>query len=222
MNIVIQCAATKDAGAGTLRTRDQRRVKFVADPASAPGQGSYVYAIPDAATGDGDTWRDRLVSYNAQPGSNPLGLLPAYRLYSNPVYEQLTDRFGIDHVFILSAGWGLIRSDFLTPDYDITFSQSAERYKRRRPRDGYRDFRMLPATNSGPLIFFGGKDYLPLFATLSRGYPGSKIAVYNSESTPWFDGVRVIRFQTTTRTNWHYEAVRALLSDRFNPLRTLD
>jgi hypothetical protein len=41
---------------------------------------------------------------------------------------RLVEKFGIEKVFILSAGWGLIRADFLTPNYDITFSGSAEAF----------------------------------------------------------------------------------------------
>ena len=43
---------------------------------------------------------------------------------------------GLDRLYILSAGWGLIPGDFLTPNYDITFSaaQNVQRFKRRRHR----------------------------------------------------------------------------------------
>jgi hypothetical protein len=61
-----------------------------------------------------------LQEYNALPGNNPLGLYPAWRLYENRSYEGLVDRFGVDNLYILSAGWGLISAAFLTPNYDIT------------------------------------------------------------------------------------------------------
>ena len=51
------------------------------------------------------------------------------------VYRELVHALGAENVFILSAGWGLLSADFLTPNYDITFSATAERYKRRRVRD---------------------------------------------------------------------------------------
>jgi hypothetical protein len=47
-----------------------------------------------------------LLAYNRHPDGNPLGLLPAYRLYQNPVYERVVDKLGTSHVYILSAGWG--------------------------------------------------------------------------------------------------------------------
>lgn len=74
----------------------------------------------------------------------------------------------MEGVYILSAGWGLIRSDFLTPYYDITFSQSADPYKRRRRTDRYDDFRMIPDGVKDEILFIGGKDYLPLFCQLTN------------------------------------------------------
>jgi hypothetical protein len=81
-----------------------------------------------------------LLRYNRKPAGNPLGLYSAWQLYENKAYARLVDQLGIDRVYILSAGWGLIRADFLTPCYDITFSQSADSYKRRRKADRYQDF----------------------------------------------------------------------------------
>jgi len=66
-------------------------------------------------------------------------------------------RFGVKNVYILSAGWGLICADFLTPAYDITFSPSAAPYKRRRKTDRYEDFRMLPDKAEREIVFFGGQ-----------------------------------------------------------------
>jgi len=43
---------------------------------------------------------------NAQPNGNPLGLLPAWRLYRHAAYGKLVECYGTDNVFILSAGWG--------------------------------------------------------------------------------------------------------------------
>jgi hypothetical protein len=63
---------------------------------------------------------------------------------------------------------GLIRADFLTPRYDITYSPSAENYKRRRRKDRYHDFCMLPQQLDDDILFFGGKDYLPLFRSLTN------------------------------------------------------
>jgi hypothetical protein len=114
-------------------------------------------------------------------------------------------------VYILSAGWGLIAADFLTPYYDITFSQSAEGYKRRRKPDRYDDFRMLPNDVAEEIVFFGGKDYLPLFCSLTSAIRSKKTVFYNSARRPEVTGCALKRFETTTQTNWHYECANAFL-----------
>ena len=133
MIVVIQCAATTQPHAGHLRTRDGRDVVFVAKPEIAPISGRELYARPDDVSDTGKSWRTVLQEYNAAPGENPLGLLPAWQLYRNPAYRVLADHCGQDHLYILSAGWGLIRADFLTPKYDITFSRgrNVQPFKRR-------------------------------------------------------------------------------------------
>ena len=148
MKAVIQCAGTKDTQAGYMQTKEGERVMFVADPSIAPNAiKSVKYVHPDDDAGNGETWRQRLVAYNntcnEQQQDNPFGLLPAYRLYSNDRYGELVEKFGSDNVYIMSAGWGLINADFLTPNYDITYSQSArgpDAYKRRKPKDFLRGF----------------------------------------------------------------------------------
>lgn len=121
MIIVIQCAASKRPGAGHLVTADGKPVDFVADPQAGPHDPDRVYARPDDLSGDAISWRRVLLKYNEAEG-NPLGLYPAYRLYENKTYGRIADRVGLRNLFILSAGWGLIAADFLTP---ITTSPSA-------------------------------------------------------------------------------------------------
>lgn len=218
MKIVIQCAARKDHAAGKMKARNGKDVVFVAHPEIAPPTTNHVYARPDDRTEDGWRWRDHVLEYNRQPGTNPLGLLPARLLYQHQPYAALVQNFGTDNVFILSAGWGLIRADFLTPVYDITFSAQADAFKRRRARDAYDDLNMLEARDTEPVIFFGGKDYLPLFCRLTEHTAGKRIAVFNSAIAPQTHGVRFVRYPTTTRTNWHYEAVSAFLDGAFAPI----
>jgi hypothetical protein len=212
--VVIQCAASKAQGAGHLRTPAGVPVTFVAHPEIAPVNDEHVHARPDDDCGSGKSWRDVLVDYNNNPGGNPLGLLPAYRLYANPVYERLVDKQGIANVYILSAGWGLIRADFLTPYYDITFSASArgdDAHKRRRKADRYGDFRMLPDETEDDILFFGGKDYIALFCELTAGVKRRRTLLYSSAQPPVAPGCKPAKFHTTTRTNWHYEAANAFL-----------
>jgi len=208
--VVIQCAAGKQPHAGRLQTADGTPILFVADPAQAPA-ADVAYARPDDVADEWGTWRNLLLEYNSETHDNPLGLLPAYKLYSAPIYEGLAAQVGLSRLYILSAGWGLIPATFLTPSYDITFSQQAEPYKRRRQNDHYRDFFMPPEAIQEPVVFFGGKDYLPLFSKLTEGVAVPRVVPYCSEDPPKFTGLSCVKFETARRTNWHYECAQAFL-----------
>lgn len=210
---MIQCAAKKNPQAGYLRADDGRRILFVADPETAPANAGIVFARPDNITDQGLSWRQTLVNYNEAPSDNPLGLLPAWQLYENSTYEMLVKNYGRDRIYILSAGWGLISAGFLTPVYDITFSASAEKYKRRRRSDDYDDLNMLASTISEPVVFLGGKDYIGLFCRLTINVKGPRTVFYNSSSPPSAPGCALERFVTTTRTNWHYGCAKALVAE---------
>lgn len=211
MRIVIQCAAKKQPYAGSFTLSDNRPVLFVAHPDEAPYNTEQAYACPDDISDNGETWRDRLLAYNNAPAANSMNFLPAYKLYANKTYGRLVEKFGIENIFILSAGWGLISADFLTPIYDITFSASAEKYKRRRKKEQYEDLCMLP-DNGEDTIFLGGKDYLPMFCTLTSDFKGKKTVIYNSINLPdCLPEFTLKRYETTTRTNWHYECANALI-----------
>ncbi|MAM93324.1 hypothetical protein [Parvibaculum sp.] len=212
MIAVIQCAASKKPNAGHLQRRDGRKVLFVADPESAPADVSHVYARPDDMADSGRSWRDELLSYNDAPGNNPLGLLPAWQLYENETYALLAERYGVDRLYILSAGWGLLSSDFLTPKYDITFSAQADAYKRRRKKDRYNDLRMLPPDTDEPAVFFVSRGYVQLARTLTEGLRGPRHLFYNSTTPPDAPGFILNAYETRTRTNWQYECAKSLLA----------
>jgi hypothetical protein len=190
---------------------DGNLVDFVADPRAAPPNTARAYARPDDLAENGKSWRQHLIEYNKNAGNNLLGLYPAFQLYERDVYRRAADRFGLSNVYILSAGWGLIRADFLTPSYDITFSLSADPHKRRRKTDRYDDFRMLPAETEEHVVFLGGKDYLPLFCALTAAICAPKTVFSNSANAPSVSGCNLRRFETSTRTNWHYECANALI-----------
>jgi hypothetical protein len=208
---VIQCAGSKRESAGFLKTQDGRPVLFVAHPELAPARANCVYARPDDASDAKGTWRGRLVAYNANPGNNPLGLLPAFELYENDIYRALVKQFGVEKTYILSAGWGLINAAFLTPAYDITFSTKANNFVRRRKRDAFCDFSLLTTNTTEQVVFFGSKEYVPLFADLTSAVRVERIAFYNSVTPPSAPGCKLVRFATRTRTNWQYECAAAFL-----------
>lgn len=187
---------------------------FVGNPGVAPPSSEFVYARPDDVSDRGTSWRDELCAYNADPQGNPLRLLPAAKLYTNPIYSRLEDRFGADQMFILSAGWGLIKASFLTPMYDITFTKAADPYKQRSRKDVCNDFRMLSDNTDEQIVFFGGKDYVPLFCQLTSGVQCERKVYCNSERAPEAFGCSIERFNTSTRTNWHYECANAFLDRR--------
>ncbi len=218
MIVVIQCAAKKQPDAGYLRTSKGKPVLFVADPDIAPQTDQYFYAGPDDISDKGETWRDILLHYNRNPADNPLGLLKAYELYKNPTYHQLAEWNGINNTYILSAGWGLIKASFLIPMYDITFKympKKEERFKQRGKKDIYNDLLALPEHTDEPIVFLGGKDYIPMFCSLTSAIMADKMVVYNSDVQPNTPGCSSVRYQTRTRTNWHYECAKALINDDF-------
>jgi len=112
----------------------------------------------------------------------------------------------------------LINAAFLTPYYDITFSQSVrqkgEHHKYRDKRTVWCDLCQLPKESDDPVIFFGGKDYMPLFGTLTRAYRGRRIIFHNSEAPPAAPGYMLQRYRTTTKMNWHYECAQAFLDGK--------
>jgi len=187
-------------------------VLFVAHPELAPPPANCVYACPDDASDAGGTWRDQLLAYNARPGNNPLGLLPAFELYENDLYRALVKQFGEGNTYILSAGWGLINAAFLTPAYDITFNAQADNFVRRRKRDAFCDLSLLPTSTTEQIVFFGSKEYVPLFASLTgAAVKAERIVYYNSVTPPSAPGCKLVRFETRTRTNWQYECASAFL-----------
>jgi hypothetical protein len=213
MKIVISCAGSKEELAGYMQTCDGKRVIFVAQPKFAPQKNdNVIYAAPDGQSDRQVSWRTLLEEYNKNPGNNPLNFYPAYKLYRNKTYKELEKKFGVEHLYILSAGWGMIRADFLTPQYDITFSPRAERYERRKEADDYKDFQMLPDDDDGPIRFFGGKDYIPLFCSLTEKCRSRRIVFYNSAIPPDAPGCDLKRCVIRSRTNWHYECAKSFMS----------
>lgn len=217
MIVVISCAGRKKPEAGYFRRKDGQRVKFVGNPEPAPEESGFVCARPDDPSDTAASWRKRLVEYNSDHSDdNPFGLLPAGRLYANEVYARLERRYGLRGYYILSAGWGLIRADFLTPKYDITFSHQAKEYQRRRPGEWWCDLNHLPAETTESVAFFGGKDYVPLFCRLTREVALPRIVWHRSAVAPEAPGCCLRECETKTRMNWHYECVRDFLNGKLD------
>lgn len=91
---------------------------------------------------------------------------------------------------------------------------NVERWKRRGKGDRYNDLALLQPESDEGIVFFGGKDYLPLFCELTRGVRGQRTVIYNAATPPAAPRCRLVRYETTTRTNWHYGAVDAWIAGK--------
>ena len=215
MIVVIQCAASKRQDAGYLHNRTGEKIFFVAQPDKVAKRGRKVrYVRPDDISDTGKSYRQVLADYNrpAAAKKNPFGLLPAWQLYKNPAYRLLAEYCGLDRLYILSAGWGLIAADFLTPLYDITFSKAGnvDVSKRRGKNEDWPDFAMLPVDCNEPVMFLGGRDYLPLFCKLTGKIGAPRLVWHNCDRgrEPDAPGCQLRRFASPTKTNWHYQCAR--------------
>lgn len=217
MQVVIQCAGQKNVGPssaqGHFRNSSGKRIKFLAQPQLTEAGDNFICARPDDPSDKrGLTWRQQLLKYN-EKGENPFGLLQAFKLYRCKVYRDLVEHFGIENVFILSAGWGLIRADFLTPAYDITFKSIGDRPETRRCKtDQYFDFQQLPIRGKSPIVCFVTGEYRSRIENLAlnrevlfcqRLDAGKPSKSLKENERP---------FKTRALTNWHYSAAQALIS----------
>jgi hypothetical protein len=91
-------------------------------------------------------------------------------------------------------------------------ARGSNAYKRRRKTDVYDDLCMLPRETREPVLFFGGKDYLPLFQKLTASIESRRVVYYRSADEPDIPGCIPVRFDTTRSTNWHYECAEAFLA----------
>ena len=213
LKIVIQCAGRKNDWS-YFRADDGTRLEFVARPGNAPQTRGIRYAHPDDASDNGLTWRQRVSDFNRSKGTSPSSLEPAYRLYRARQYEQLVDEFGASQIFVLSAGWGLVRSDFLLPHYNITFQKPANRaewYIWRRRRDRFDDFHQLAASAGDHVIFIGGSNYRYYFETFCADLNGMKTVYYNSDTISPHASCQYKRFETKRKQNWHYSCADELI-----------
>lgn len=211
MIVVIQCQGKKTRV--FLKNALGKPIIFVAQPALAPSDDSFIYVRPDDEAETVISWRQVLLDYN-RDGRNPQGLLPAYELYQQPIYRRLAEAVTADKLYILSAGWGLIPATFLTPYYDITFSQVKpdQKFKQRRKADRYDDLAMIPRDTKDQIVFFGSRSYVPLFGALTHEVHSEKVVFFKAEEPPDAPGCTLREFTNAKRdTNWQYDCANAFL-----------
>ena len=74
------------------------------------------------------------------------------------------------------------------------------------------DFCDLRVDSREEIVFFGGRDYIPLFCKLTKEHSAPRTIFYNAAIPPEAPGYRLQRFETSTRTNWHYECANAYMN----------
>lgn len=225
--IIISCAASKSKKANSLIDASGKEIIFVANPNSLKDKfGKCLYFKPDdLIPGKNITWRSYLLDYNLN-GNNHLYFSKAADLYEPPrflsIYSELVDSFGRENVFILSAGWGLIRSDFLLPYYNITFSKSKKidpGFKRKKD-DPFLDFNFLieDLRSQDEIHFLGGDDYTDLFYSLTGNIMNKKTIHYVKENIIKKDGYEYCKYKMKTKDYrvWVYLCATDLIKDNLN------
>jgi Family of unknown function (DUF6884) len=220
LKLVITCAGHKREPISF--DNEGSRVEFVAQPHLAPRDPKVVYFRPDdSAPGTNATWRGILEDYNLCK-QNERGFWASFKLYQPPkpysdIYERLkgfADRRGHE-LFILSAGWGLVQSDYWLPHYQITFTRKTDKlYTFRSSADCYQDFQQLTNPDSVPIIIFAGKSYRKTLFDLLHGVAGRKLVFWlHGAVIPEQEGYEFLPYVPPDhirdlKTNWQYECAK--------------
>jgi len=208
--VVMICAKGKKGNSNIIHENFNHPITFVAQP---NGVNTF---LPDGCIPHLNmTWRD-YVRKNQKPKIIPF---KSYQLYIHGVYQNLFNVFG-DRLFILSAGWGLVKAEFRLPNYDITFSNTTEpEYKRvfQNPNPHFNDFNHLNDNHNVVLnsenediVFIGGKTYVKQFIALTIGKGRNKI-IYHFGNEPLvvlpdnFFYVQYVPNNLNNNRTWHYE-----------------
>lgn len=170
IKVVMMCSNKKN-GTGTLYINEQP-ITFAAQI----NRANFEFMPDDLIEINGkETWREFITK-----NQNKL-ILKAYELYKKEEYRFLYNSFR-NNLYILSAGWGLVNSEFKLPYYDITFSQQGS-FKTKRNSNTkippiYKDYNQLIPDENDNIIYIGSKDYLGLFCKLTYNLPNRKIIYY--------------------------------------------
>jgi hypothetical protein len=166
----------------------------------------------DRVPGSKLTWREYLTTRQKEST-----LLQAYNLYKHPSYLQLYTKFQ-KNFFILSAGWGLVNSEFRLPNYNITFSNNGDpnaiRNNNPLAPPIYHDFNQMNESHED-IVFVGTPDYIPLFIELTKNLKCRKIIFWKKKNTPQKFALpnNTFKFEyyaTKTNRNWHYQLAQDL------------
>jgi hypothetical protein len=223
MIIVIQCANRKVPDAPTL-ILNRNAVHFVAQP-----QDEQLDKRPwDQIPGSNTTWIDCVKAYNEAGGAMPdeyiklnIGtedgrqLMQCGSLYEHPVYGELMVARGLRNVYILSAGWGLVRADKFIPNYDVTFSQHGDISVRIAATDRLQCASLSDEIpDNGEINLFISRAYAPYWSHLYGGAAQRTVLHWRlSQELPDGQYGTVIKHDCGKQvTNWQYTAARQFIA----------
>lgn len=201
--VVMACAGGKNDSKFT----QYPKVNFVATPNLVNE-----FRPDDICPLENIAWRLYLIE-----NQNDSNLLKAYLLYKRNEYQILYNKFK-SSFFILSAGWGLVNSEFKLPKYDITFSTTTQPKSKRNikliSQPMYHDFNQLTVEVEDDIVFLGGKDYRNLFYKLIQNLPNRKVIFYKGQlpilprwviNRSTFTFVRYVPYNPNNNYGWYYE-----------------
>ena len=207
--VVMICAKEKKGNSKIIHENFNHPITFLAQP---NGVNTF---LPDGYIPNLNmTWRD-YVTNNQNHNIIPF---KSYQLYIHGVYQNLFTVFG-DRLFILSAGWGLVKAEFRLPNYDITFSKdekvplNSKRSTNMNKSPIYNDFKKLKVKKDDDIIFIGVPNYLNLFYELTRDFQNRKIIYYFGKGSKLkryspkkeFDYIQYEPKNPNNNRTWHYE-----------------
>lgn len=204
--VVMMCSKSKQNNSELIYDNNQITFKAITDKVInqfkpddyIPGNNNY-------------SWRN-YVSNNQNHINIPYR---AYELYTENVYQELFLTFG-NRLYIESAGWGIINAEFRLPNYDITFSDNANKETIRHYQAGnYIDYNQLIVSNDDDIVFIGTEKYLPLFFNLTNQLPNRKIIYWKKDNTPIKypipnNSFIYRRYKSNSPRRWFYELARKI------------
>jgi hypothetical protein len=156
-------------------------VNFVASPNKAPDDGTLYCTPDDNIPGTDKTWRDLINEQNHKD------LVPAFELYKKEVYPMLHEKYG-EYFYIFSAGWGIVRSTYKLPFYDITYSKQNNPLVERTENMQWNDFNHLKDdanegkfSSDAEIVLFADTDYFAPFYKLTSDIKNKKIIIHAEE-----------------------------------------
>jgi hypothetical protein len=213
LKIIISCCDRKNGGP---LIHNGEVINFVSHVDQVVPNDEMYFHPDDLVPNEDITWRELV----RQQGLNN-NLQLAHELYRPSIYNSLFQNYGND-LFIISAGWGIIRADYRLPKYNVTFSNTniIPNYARRNHGDIFHDCNHLEGIEANErIIVIAGSDYVLPFCQLTEDLPNEKIIIYKNQNllnnNPYLDNnnFQFQNYQTNRRTNWHYEFAERLMKN---------